>query len=250
VAHGQLYGLSLNWDKTVLLPIRHDACLVGEGGERVKVVEQAMYLGGLLDQSGNPTTELSRRLGEAGKVFDQLARVWKHTNIKRSREIQIYRACIIPKLMYGLETLWLRKAELQRLNGFHARCLRKALGIAHPYLSHISNAEVLHRSGEMPLSNTLLQRQLFLYGKVARMPPDSLQRKAALEPNSVMPRSCEGIRRRGRPKQTWTHAVHQHAAQLAGSKAELERLLDPSTSWSAWVTKVRSYITSLQEVCA
>ena len=79
--------MSLNWKKTVVLPVRHEGTLHNKpDGEAVRKVSSAVYLGGLLTNDGNPATELSRRMGEAGASFDALARVWKHANIRRERK--------------------------------------------------------------------------------------------------------------------------------------------------------------------
>ena len=63
VAHGAMYGLDLNWDKTVVMPVKHDGQLTRPDGHVVRCVEDAVYLGGLLTGDGNPATELSRRIG-------------------------------------------------------------------------------------------------------------------------------------------------------------------------------------------
>jgi len=243
VAHGHAYGLELNWDKTIVLAVRHPGELKRPDGQAVVKEEQAIYLGGLLAQDGNPATELTRRIGEARASFDAVARVWKHANISRPRKLEIYRACIIPKLMYGLETVWLRKAEQERLNAFHCRCLRKVLGIPHSYVSRVSNAEVLRQAGEQPILYTLLARQLRLYGRVARLPGDSLQRLACLTAGGVEPASWKGKRSRGRPRQAWAPEVYQHAVKAAGGVGEVQRAMCESEA--AWADTVRRYIGCL-----
>ena len=100
-------------------------------GEAVRKVSSAVYLGCLLTSDGNPATELSRRMGEAGAAFDALALVGSHADVTKRRKVEIYRACILPKLLYGLESLWLCGAEQERLDGLHSKCLRKAMGIPH-----------------------------------------------------------------------------------------------------------------------
>ena len=54
---------------------------------------------------------------------------------------------IVQKLLYGLEGAWINAAGKRKLDGFHARCLRKVLGVPHAYYSRVSNAEVLRRAG-------------------------------------------------------------------------------------------------------
>ena len=83
VEAGRAYGLELNLGETVLLRERHDGNIVDASGSYVKCVDRAVYLGGLLSADGMPHSELSRRLGEAGRLFDQLSSVWKYANMPR-----------------------------------------------------------------------------------------------------------------------------------------------------------------------
>ena len=50
------------------------------GPSKADLNTSAVYLGGLLPKDGNPNTELSRRIGEAGATLDKLSKVWKHAN--------------------------------------------------------------------------------------------------------------------------------------------------------------------------
>jgi hypothetical protein len=243
VKHGESYGLRLNWNKTILLPVRHDGVLKGEGGVPIKRVQSAVYLGGLLAGDGDPSSELSRRIGEAGAAFDALARVWKHANVTRQRKLEIYRACILPKLMYGLETLWLRGAEQKRLNAFHVKCLRKVLGIRHAYYSHVSNADVLTEAGDKPLFNILLGRQMKLYSRVVQMEDACLQRQVALAPGEAKPAARGGKARKGRPRQTWTTCIYHHIRAAFGEHTSEEDIRHATAD--EWERVISSYVTRL-----
>ena len=48
---------------------------------RVKKTIGIIHLGALLFVVGRAYVELNRRIGAAGKVFDELVQVWKHANI-------------------------------------------------------------------------------------------------------------------------------------------------------------------------
>jgi len=241
--HGARYGLSLNWDKTVLMPIRHDGSVSAPDGTRVRCVDHAVYLGGLLSQDGNPASELSRRIGEAGRTLEALSRVWKHANITRERKLEVYRACVLPKLLYGLETIWLRSAEQRRLNAFQARSLRKVLGIPHSYVSRVSNAQVLQQANDRPLFHELLRRQMNLYGKIVRMSNDDLQRQVALKAGSAEPAVWQGNLRRGRPRQVWTTCVYGHVQAAYGE--EMHRGALAEVAPKEWENKIAEYIAKL-----
>ena len=135
VEEGSKYGLELNWDKTVLVNIHTEAHLTQPSGDKVKRVDRVVYLGSVLVASASAVPELSRRLGEASGSFKALESRWKHANITRDRKIKIYLACVISKLMYCLDSLWLLQADLQRLDAFHTKCLRCILNIPCSYIS-------------------------------------------------------------------------------------------------------------------
>ena len=238
VAAGAGYGLQLNLDKTVLLRIRGDADIFGSDGSPLKVEDEAVYLGGLLSVDGRPVRELTRRLGEARQTFDKLASVWRHANLARQHKQRIFDACVIPKLLYGLETTWLLQADRQKLDGFYARCLRKLLGVAPSFVSRVSNQSVLCRFGVQPLSQQLLGRQLLYYGRLAAQSDDSLPRSIALEPSSIEPRSWNTRRRVGRPCLRWAACVYAHALRVAGGCQTNLKLLLESPQQVEWRSAV------------
>lgn len=66
----------------------------------------------------------------AGAGFKVLDRVWNHTNVTKKQKYKIYVTLIISKLLYGLQTAWFTKAQSMKLDGFHARCIRKVVGFS------------------------------------------------------------------------------------------------------------------------
>ena len=116
-AAGRQYGLELNLKKTVLLSVgAASGTITLPDGSTITAVQQAVYLGGLLGSDGRPSGELSRRLGEAGRLFDTLSAIWKHANITRQRKIQVFDACVVSKLLYSLESLWLLQEDRKKLD--------------------------------------------------------------------------------------------------------------------------------------
>ena len=152
--------MSYNWKKLELLRVRHNGDAKLQDGSAVKHGDSMVYLGGLLAADGQASAELARRVGMAKSDFNVLETVWKHANISRKRKVEIHMACVVQKLLYCLNTLWLNKSMLRKLDGFHARCLRRICGVEHAYLSRVSNAQVLAEAKAEPLSVALRVRQL------------------------------------------------------------------------------------------
>ena len=109
----------------MLLRVRSEGVIFGTDGQPVKSCSSVVYLGGLLSSDGRSAAEVARRVGEARGVFDQFARVWSHANIPRHRKKEIVDALVVPKLLYGLESLLLYKADRDKIDSFYCRCLRQ-----------------------------------------------------------------------------------------------------------------------------
>ena len=126
---GAEYGLSLNVSKTQLMNIRTGGTVEAPGGQVLQQKESMVYLGGLLHSDGKADHELSRRIGLAAADFKSLARVWTRSSLSRARKLGIFESCVLSVLVYGSKTAWFGAVARRRLDGFHARCLRKNMGM-------------------------------------------------------------------------------------------------------------------------
>ena len=115
------YNLHLNLDNTKLVLCNSDASVVFSNGDPVPKVSSIVYLGGLIDRHGKPGPEVRRRIGEARAVFQKLKRVWRHAGLSKTKKLQIYRSCVVSKLLYNLSTLWLTETQMKQIDSFHYR---------------------------------------------------------------------------------------------------------------------------------
>ena len=107
-------------------------------------------------------------------------------------KIKVYRAVVIPTLIYGAETWTLYRRQMRLLERFHQRCLRSILNIKwHDY---VSNEDVPEKAGLPSVESILLTQQLRWARHVARM-EDSRMPKAVL-----FGELKAGKRNRGAPK--------------------------------------------------
>jgi hypothetical protein len=223
----------LHADKTQLLSVNGPCRLSLRSGEDVASKDRMVYLGGLLHSDGRAEHELSRRIGLARADFRKLARVWRPAGLSTARKLEIFDACIMSVLRYGLEAAWVNAAGRRRLDGFHARCLREILRIPPSFVSRVSNDTVYKRAQRQKFSSTLLHHQLIFSGKIAAGPHDGL-RAMLLEEGSVMQAALPGPRRRGRPRDTWIQKMLLHASQAAGGQAALADTLLENYSEERW----------------
>ena len=154
---GAKYGLYLNNSKLEMMQIHCNAPIYDGEGKAIKIKESIKYLGAILHRTGRVDSEISSKLGMAKQEFRALSQIWSHANITKRRKLELYRSLVISKLLYGLQTVWLSKGLRQRIDAFHCSCIRRILGIAHSYISRVTNADVLRQGNAMPLSKILLQ---------------------------------------------------------------------------------------------
>ena len=119
--------------------------------------------------------------------------------------MQLYRSLVLSKLLYGLQFVWLPKLLRRQIDGFHCGCLRQILGIPHPYISRVSNAQVLQQARDIPLHLQLLRQQLQYYGTITRN---------AQHPTHTILRNKIVKRRIGRPHLSWDVEIAKHIQNM------------------------------------
>ena len=94
-------------------------------------------------------------------------RVWQSHSLRLSTKIQVYRAVVVPALLYGAETWVLYRKQIRLLERFHQRCLCSFFGIK--WQDHVSNEEVFKKASLPSIQFTVLQVQMRCAGHVSRM---------------------------------------------------------------------------------
>ena len=218
----------LHWGKTQSLPINSTDQVKQPDGTLMHEVTSLQYLGAVMDGHGRSDSEVSRKLGTAKGDFRVLSKVWRHANVPLKQKLHYFESLIISRLLYGLSSMWMVTAQLRRIDGFYARCLRTILRIPPSYYSRVSNATVFTRAAVRPLSEQLLQKQFALLGKVARSPDHSLLRQDTFIPGTLQPQIGRYVRKRGRPRQDWTTELLKRGCSKFGAERFHTMLSDTS----------------------
>ena len=142
-------------------------------------------------------------------------------------------ACVVQKLLYNLESAWLNKALLHKFDGVFARCLRQILKISHSYISRVSNKYVLQQFRAPALSSILLQRQLLLFGEIARLPNEDVVRQTIFHEDGIDIKLALD-KRRGRPRKIWNQEIHALAMQCSQG-LDLHNMLMDKPIWAKLV---------------
>ena len=97
------------------MQIDSNTIILDPDGNPVKEKDSLKYLGAMLHKTGRMDSEIASKIGEAKQAFRTLMQIWKHANIAKVRKIQFYKALVLSKLLYGLQTIWLSKGLRQKI---------------------------------------------------------------------------------------------------------------------------------------
>ena len=112
-------------------------------------------------------------------------------------------------LLYGCETFTLNSDLERRLNVLGTKCLRRIMG--YRWNDYVSNDRLLHETESRPVISIVRERQLRLYGHVARLPEvDPAHRVLSVRDNP------EWRRPRGRPRNSWLGKIDRSCRELFG----------------------------------
>ena len=206
-------GLEMNWKKVELMSVKCSSPLTTPEGQLLESKDAFIYLGSLLTANGDVNSELARRLGMAQGDFNRIHQVWCHSGLSLQEKYKVCISCIVSRLLHGLQVIWLDQAARNKLDAFHARSLRRILGIAPSFWSRISNKGVLDRIEAPKLSRILLEQQLGFLGTLARRPDTCPVQKFVFGPQ-LSRKPVEYKRRQGRPNIEWVAEVFKVVDQL------------------------------------
>ena len=115
--------------------------------------------------------EVNARIANASAAFGWLrGSVWDQSGIRLDAKLKVYKAVVLPTLLYACETWTVYQQHAKRLNHFHRSCLRKLLKIQ--WQDRIPDTEVLKRARMQSVHTLLKLAQLRWTGHVIKMPEE------------------------------------------------------------------------------
>ena len=195
-------GLRINADKTKIMIVdRSNALQLTDALQRFQVVDQFMYLGSYISNTGSSESDIRRRIGMAKSAMSRLTKIWKDRSITKHTKIKLVQTLIFSIFRYGAETWTIKAADRKRIDAFEMWCWRRMLRI--PWTAHRSNESILrelHISNR--LSSTCLASIMRFFGHIARRPDNGLERL-------IVSGNTEGRRSRGRSPTRWTDQIQK-----------------------------------------
>ncbi|BHF76404.1 hypothetical protein SprV_0501950200 [Sparganum proliferum] len=149
---------------------------ISVNGTQLQVVENFPYLGSTLYHNTKIDDEVANRISKASQAFGRLqSTVWNRHGLQLRTKLKMYKAVILPTLLYGAETWTVYARQARRLNHFHLSCLRRILRLN--WQDRIPDTEVLERTGILSIYTMLRQMQLRWSGHLVRMDDERLPKR-------------------------------------------------------------------------
>ena len=153
----------------------------------VETVADFIFWGSKITADGDCSHEIKRRLLLGSKVMTNLDSILKKQRHYFANKGPSIKAMVFPVVMYGCESLTVKKAERRRIDAFKLWCWRGRLRV--PWTARRFNQSILKEiSPGCSLEGLMLKLQYFGY----------LMRRADSLEKTLMLGKFEGRRRRGR----------------------------------------------------
>ena len=127
-------------------------------GETMKTVIDFIFLGSKTTAEGDCSHEIKRHL-LLGRTITNLVSVLKSRDIILPTKIHLIKAIVSPVVMYGCESLVIKKAEHQSIDAFKLWCWRRLLRV--PWMARRLNQSILQEiSFKYSLEGLMLKLKL------------------------------------------------------------------------------------------
>ena len=151
-------GLKLNIQKTKIMassPITSQQI----GGETMEMMTDFIFLGSKITADGDCSHEIKKCLPLRRKAMTKLDSILKSRDITLPTKVHLVKAMVCLVVMYGCESLTIKKAECRRIDAFELWCWRRLLRVL--WTARKSNRSILEEiSPEYSLEELMLKLRL------------------------------------------------------------------------------------------
>lgn len=198
------YGLQLNTSKTKWMLISKNRTPVGNlllNQTPIEHVDKFTYLGTIVHNEWNMTTEIRSRIEKARANFIKMKHIFTSKDISQPLKIRLIKCYVFPVLLYGVEAWTLTGQLMKKLSAFEMWIYRRILRIS--WTDHITNNQVLERMGkEQEVVITVKKRKLEYFGHLMRHNKYRLQQL-------ILQGKVDGRRGPGRRRNSWLQNLRE-----------------------------------------
>lgn len=230
------YGLKINGNKTKVITSDGSRISIDLDGTQIEQVEQFKYLGSIID--GNKvacSADVTTRIGLAASAFGALSWcVWKKSDISIPTKIRIFRSLVLSILLYGAESCTLLQADLNKLEVFQMRCLRRIVGVT--LRDHIKNETIRARCCDQPtIAEEIQKRRLRWFGHVCRMQQTRLPYQALWRTRPI-----DWKIQKAAPKKTWITQIRNDLQKVRLTTTDAKTMALDRLKWKSTILGVQA----------
>ena len=193
-------------------------------GQKLEVVDKFSYFGSTLSRAVHIDYEVTAKTAKVSVVFSRLrTNVWERNGISLDTKLKVYKAVVLPTLLYACETWAVYQRHTKTLNHFHLSCLRKILKIRWQ--------EVLKKAKMQSIHTLLALAQLRWTAHVIRMPDERLPKKV------LYGELQEGKRSQGEQKKRYKHTLKASIKDFNIPTESWEQAAQDRTKWCCLIYK-------------
>ncbi|MCI4382152.1 hypothetical protein PGIGA_G00260540 [Pangasianodon gigas] len=186
-------GMKVSRSKTEYMCVneREGSGTVTLQGEEVKKVQEFKYLGSTVQSNGECEKEVKKRVQAGWNGWRKVSGVLCDRKISARIKGKVYKTVVRPAMLYGLETVSLRKRQESELEVAELKMLRFSLGVTR--LDRLRNEYIRGTAHVGRLGDKVREARLRWFGHVQRRESEYIGRR-------MLDMELPGRRRRGRPK--------------------------------------------------
>ncbi|KAK3552569.1 hypothetical protein QTP86_016305 [Hemibagrus guttatus] len=161
-------GMKVSRSKTEYMCVneREGSGTVRLQGEEVKKVQEFKYLGSTVQSNGECGKEVKKRVQAGWNEWRKVSGVLCDRKISARIKGKVYRTVVRPAMLYGLETVSLRKRQESELEVAELKMLRFSLGVTR--LDRIRNEYIRGTAHVGRLGDKVREARLRWFGHVQR----------------------------------------------------------------------------------
>lgn len=177
---------------------------------KLEEVDRVKYLGTIITRTPGSSEEIQARLMAGNRCINALNRLLKSKVTSRSLKLRIYKTIIRPIVVFASEVWTLRTIEIQKLEVWERKVLRKIFGgkKINNIWERRTNQELKELYKEPSIIGTIKAQRVRWMGHLMRMPEKRL-------PKKLLMCSIGGRKRRGRPRNRWRKQVEEDIRKMS-----------------------------------
>ncbi|KAK3507185.1 hypothetical protein QTP70_009526 [Hemibagrus guttatus] len=200
-------GMKVSRSKTEYMCVneREGSGTVRLQGEEVKKVQEFKYLGSTVQSNGECGKEVKKRVQTGWNGWRKVSGVLCDQKISARIKGKVYRTVVRPAMLYGLETVSLRKRQESELEVAELKMLRFSLGVTR--LDRIRNEYIRGTAHVGRLGDKVREARLRWFGHVQRRDNDIV---ICIESREQVEENLE----------RWRFALERRGMKVSRSKTE------------------------------